>query len=321
MHSSNTKKPIPIACFAAVLFVCGCGSAAGQENAVDVEATVTELGDGFSSGHVDVNGTKLHYVRGGGGPTLLLLHGFPENWSAYSELMPQLAQSFSVIAVDLRGIGRSTATAAGYDAETQAEDIAQLTAALELDDIYVSGHDLGGMVAYAFARRAPERVRGVLLLESPLPGIEPWNELKADPRMWHFGFHQTPNLPEKLLAGREYTYLREGFLTSDRISDAKVRRYARAYEAPDHLRAGLEYYRAFPASEAFLEAERSANDIPFVVAGADSVFGPIGEQIAAGMRAHGCQNVSVETITDSGHYVMDDQPKQVISLIKRNASL
>jgi pimeloyl-ACP methyl ester carboxylesterase len=112
------------------------------------------------------------------------------------------------------------------------------------------------MVAYAFARRAPERVRGVLLLESPLAGIEPWNELKADPGLWHFGFHQTPNLPEELLAGREYIYLRKGFLTSERISDAKVRRYAAAYAAPDHLRAGLEYYRAFPKSEPFLDQQR-----------------------------------------------------------------
>ena len=302
----------------AVVFLYGCDKAAGQEEPLEVEAEVAALGAGFSSERIDVNGTRLHVVRGGSGPNLLLLHGFPENWSAYSELMPQLAERFSVIAVDLRGIGRSTATPEGYDAQTQGEDIAQLAAALELDDIHIVGHDLGGMVGYAFTRRAPERVRSLLLLESPLAGIEPWNELKADPRNWHFGFHQTPNLPEKLIAGREYTYIREGYLTTDRVSDAKVQRYARAYAAPDHLRAGLEFYRAFPASETYLDQQRAALDIPILIAGADKVFGPLGEQIAEGLRTRGCSHVRVETISDSGHYVLDDQPEQVAELIERS---
>lgn len=133
--------------------------------------------------------------------------------------------------------------------------------------------------------------------------------------MWHVGFHQTPNLPEKLLAGREYTYLREGFLTSESISDAKVQRYARAYAAPDHLRAGLEFYRALPASEAFLDQQRGALDTPITIAGADKVFGPLGEQIAEGLRTRGASNVTVKTITESGHYVLDDQPEQVTQLI------
>jgi len=176
------------------------------------------------------------------------------------------------------------------------------------------------MVGYAFARKFPERVRGVLLLEAPLAGIEPWAELKCNPRVWHFGFHQTPNLPEKLLAGREYTYLREGFLTSEKISDADVRRYARAYAAPDHLRAGLGFYRALPQSETQLDALREPTEVPFVIAGADQVFGPLGEAIAAGLRARGANRVQVEVIADSGHYVLDDQPERVAQLIETYAA-
>jgi pimeloyl-ACP methyl ester carboxylesterase len=305
----------------AVAALSACGKAVSQPEPGDADATVRELGAGFRSGRVAVNGTELHYVRGGSGPNLLLLHGFPEDWSAFRHVMPALAENYSVVAVDGRGIGRSTPTERGYDAESQGEDVAQLTEALELNDVYVVGHDLGGTAGYAFAHRYPERVRGALLLEAPLAGIEPWAEIKCDPGVWHFGFHQTPNLAERLLPGREAIYLREGFLTSDKISDADVERYARAYAAPDHLRAGLGAYRAMAQSEVYLDGLRTRVDVPFVVAGADQVFGPLGEAIAGGMRARGCSDVTVETIADSGHYVLDDQPERVLALIEQYAAL
>lgn len=296
-----------------------CGRATGQPEPNDPDPSAAELGSNFSSGRAAVNGTELYYVRGGSGPSLLLLHGFPENWSTFRHLMPQLAKKYTVVAVDARGIGMSTPTAEGYDSETQADDVAQLTEALGLDEVYVVGHDVGGTTGYAFARKYPDRVRGALLLEAPLAGIEPWAQIKCEPSVWHFGFHQTPNLPEKLLAGREFIYLREGFLMSEKISDSDVERYAKAYAAPDHLRAGLGWYRSMAQSETYLDQLRTPVDVPFVVAGADRVFGPLAEDIAAGMRTRGCSDVTVETIADSGHYVLDDQPARVLELIERYA--
>jgi pimeloyl-ACP methyl ester carboxylesterase len=212
------------------------------------DPALAALGRGFISDTMQVNGTTLYYVRGGTGPAVILLHGFPEDWYEYHRVMPLLARHFAVMAVDLRGIGRSTATPDGYDAANMAEDVYQLVEHLHLEHVYVVGHDIGGMVAYAFVRRYPESSRGVMLLDAPIPGVGPWDAVKA--MIWHIQFQQTPDLPEQLIAGREAIYLRH-FLDSDTFSDADVARYARAYAAPEHLRAALEIYRAFPANEKF----------------------------------------------------------------------
>jgi pimeloyl-ACP methyl ester carboxylesterase len=124
-----------------------------------------QLGKGFTSEIETVNGITLHYVRGGEGPALILIHGFPQDWFEYHAVMPQLAKQFTVIAVDLRGVGGSTATAGGYDAANMAEDIYQLVSALKLEHVYVVGHDIGGMVAYAFVRRYPQITRGAMILD------------------------------------------------------------------------------------------------------------------------------------------------------------
>src|ERR1700676_3026850 len=150
--------------------------------------------------------------------------------------MPQLAKQFTVVAVDLRGIGDSAATAGGYDAANMAEDVLQLAEHLHLEHVYVVGHDIGGMVAYAFARRYPETSRGVMMLDIPLPGLGPWDSVKADPIAWHINFQQTPDLPEQLIAGRETIYFRY-FLDKSTFSDADVAHYAKSYAAPEHLRA------------------------------------------------------------------------------------
>jgi len=281
---------------------------------------VAELGGGFRSGFADVNGTRLHYVRGGDGPAVLLLHGFPEDWFAFRDIMPKLAEQFSVVAVDLRGIGRSRATDTGYDAGTLAKDVQQLLEQLAIDDVYVVGHDVGGFVGYVLARRSPDTVRGAMLLESPLPGIGPWAEIERDPRMWHVGFHKTPRLPDRLIAGREFIYLREGFLTGDSFTDEEVRHFARAYAAPDGLNAGLGFYRALDETERVVASLTSPTDDPFVLVGSEEVFAPVNPQFAEAIRASGAPNVTVEAVADSGHYIVDDQPEIVTELIERHAA-
>ena len=291
-----------------------------------VDPTVAKLGKGFVSHTAAVNGTTLHYVRGGTGSAVILLHGFPQNWYEFHKIMPRLAKKFTVIAVDLRGVGRSAATADGYDAANLAKDIHQLTKHLNLARVYVAGHDIGGMVTYAFVRLYPESARGVMILDAPLHGIEPWAELKADPMLWHFGLHQTPNVPEKLIAGRETVYLREAFFNRfarnrEAISDTDITHYANAYNTPEKLRAGLEFYRAFAANEKFSQAQRNALDVSIVLAGGEHAMGKLIPKMAESLRRHGCANVSVEVVKNSGHFVSEEQPEIVAELIERYASL
>jgi pimeloyl-ACP methyl ester carboxylesterase len=206
-----------------------------------------------------------------------------------------------------------------------AADIQQLLERLELERAYIAGHDNGGMIAYTFARLYPNATRGVMILDSPLPGIEPWAEIKANPALWHFGFHQTPDLPERLLAGRQFVYFREFFdrlaVNREAIADPDVAHYARAYSAPNQLRAGLEFYRrAYPSSEKLNAIERGVMGVPIVLAGGDHAMGMVLPRLADSLRQHGCTNVTVEIVKDSGHWVVDEQPDTTAKLIERHAS-
>jgi pimeloyl-ACP methyl ester carboxylesterase len=306
----------------AVFVVAACAVTQGQSALRQlIDPGLATLGGGFVSDTAQVNGTTLHYVRGGTGPAVILLHGFPEDWYAYHRVMPLLAKQFTIVAVDLRGLGDSIPTESGYDAANMAEDIHQLAEHLRLKHVYVVGHDIGGMVAYAFARRYPETSRGVMMLDAPLPGLGPWDVVKASPITWHINFQQTPDLPEQLIAGREAIYLRH-FLDPDTFSDADVARYARAYAAPDHLRAALEIYRAFPVNEKFNAAQQSAIGVTLVLApGENSPFEKLMPSFAEALRDHGCANVKIEVIKNSVHYVVEEQPEAVAQLIERYASL
>jgi pimeloyl-ACP methyl ester carboxylesterase len=168
---------------AAALLVAGIpAGASAQESAKrEIGPAVTQLVKGFVSNTAKVNGTTLHYIRGGSGPAIILLHGFSQDWYEWHRIMPRLARKLTVVAVDLRGIGGSTATPAGYDAANLAEDIHQLTQQLKLERVYVAGHDIGGMVTYAFVRRYPKATRGVMILDVGLPGIEPGRKTKPTP--------------------------------------------------------------------------------------------------------------------------------------------
>ena len=160
-----------------------------------------------------------------------------------------------------------------------------------------------------------------MMLDAPLPGLGPWEEIKASPIAWHISFHQAPGLPERLLAARQAIYFRY-FLDPNSFSDADVAHYAESYAEPEHLRALLEIYRAFPANETFNAAQRSTIDVPLVlVPGENSPFERLTLNIAAALRAHGCANVKVEVVKNSVHYVVEEQPDAVVELIEHYASL
>jgi pimeloyl-ACP methyl ester carboxylesterase len=325
-------KPSRIVAAFSLTLIVGCqtpGTQAPRERpsaARETACTDEAMPAGFVSDTAEVNGTTLHYVAGGQGPALILIHGFPENWSAYARIMPRLASRFRVVAVDLRGIGGSTPSEGGYDAATMAEDVHQLVRTLGLDRPYVVGHDLGGWVAYALVRLHPDAVRGLMILDVPVAGVDPWDEVKADPELWHFRFHSAPGLVEKLVAGREAVYLgyvlRSSVADPRSISDEDIRRYACAYSRPGRMAAAMGMYRAFGPDERFGRERRGRLDVPIVLAAGGAPhrgFAALLPAMAKGLRDAGGRSVTVETIAGSGHYVIDEQPAQVATLIERYA--
>jgi pimeloyl-ACP methyl ester carboxylesterase len=280
----------------------------------------TGLGRDFTSETTNVNGLTLHYVRGGSGPALILIHGFPQDWFEYHAIMPRLAKQFTVIAVDLRGIGGSSATPGSYDAASMAQDVYQLAASLRLQRVYVVGHDIGGMVTYAFVRRFPQMARGAMILDAPLPGLEGWNEVEHDPTMWHAHFMQVPELPEKLIGGRQAEFF-DYFFHFGKFTPAEVAHFVKAYAAPEQLHAVLEMYRALPANAKFNAAQGSRNEVPlFIGVGEKSPFAKLLQSMVNGLRASGFTHVESGVIRGAVHYVVADQPEAVAELIEHHAA-
>jgi pimeloyl-ACP methyl ester carboxylesterase len=170
----------------------------------------TPLPDGFESITVAANGTRLHAVVGGSGEPVLLLHGRPQTWRAWRHLMPALAaHGYRVVAPDLRGTGASDRPPSGYDKDTQTQDMRELLAQLGIHSgVRIVGHDIGGMVAFAYARRHPEEVEHLVLVELALPGLGLEQAMDvASGGLFHFGLFMTEELPELLLEGRESDFL------------------------------------------------------------------------------------------------------------------
>jgi pimeloyl-ACP methyl ester carboxylesterase len=300
------------------LALFACQQANPEASTIDAASTLP----GFKEASVGLPEGKLHYVAGGQGPVLILLHAFPEDWSEWRRVAPLLAGRFTVIMPDLRGLGGSTTTSERFDAEAMAADIAMLMANRGIADAYLVGHDIGGPVAYALARVQPRRVRGVMLIESPLIGMPTWDKIKGSPEMWHVGFHQTANLPEQLLAGREDIYVRhflELFSGGKAPDEADVARYAAAYRAPERLHALLSIYRQFDKEEAFNRAHQEPMGIPITVVGGERVFGPLVDGMVQDLRGWGATHVQGVVVPNAGHYVADEQPEALAALITAKA--
>src|SRR6188472_840269 len=200
----------------------------------------------FSHHTASVNGIQMHYVIGGHGNPVVLLHGWPETWYAWHKVMPDLAKNYTVIAPDLRGIGASSKPPTGYDGKTVAEDIHQLVTQIGFKTIFLVGHDIGTWVAYPYAAAHPTEVKGLVIMEVPPPG--PSFPLQRPP--WWLVFHQTPDVPEALVQGKEMTYLSWFYpnlaYNPAAITQAAINEYVSHYSAPGGMRAGFEYYRAIP---------------------------------------------------------------------------
>jgi pimeloyl-ACP methyl ester carboxylesterase len=304
-----------------LLYVVGCGMLFQHQTQGQMSPIATGLDKDFLSETATVNGITLHYIRGGKGPAVILIHGFPQDWFEYRPIISRLAKQFTVVAVDLRGIGGSTPASDGNDAATMAEDIYQLASVLKLEHVYIVGHDIGGHVAYAFVRRFAQITRGAMILDTPIPGIEGWEEIQGAPFMWHMHFMQVPGLAEKLINGRQAAYLGY-FFQFGKFTPEEIAHYMKAYDADAQLHAAFEMYRAFPANAQFNAAQRGPMPIPlFFGAGDGSPFAKLIPKIAHDLRAHGCTRVETGLIHGAVHYLVEDQPDQVAELIERYAAV
>jgi pimeloyl-ACP methyl ester carboxylesterase len=282
------------------------------------------VGAGFTSETADVGGVTLHYVRGGSGPTMVLLHGFPQDWYEWRAVMPRLATAYTVVAVDLRGVGESDAPADGYDAAGMAADVLSLVERLDLGPVHVVGHDIGGWVAYAYARLHPQQVRSATVLETLIPGTKRFENPDLDVSLWHGEFHMVPGLPEALVIDRQVPYFRYFFDIGTRadgiITEEDVEHYAAAYGDHAHLRAAFEMYRAIPQNISVNQEVRNPIAVPLMLVGGERVFGPALPETAEELRADfGWSAVDVQIVADGQHYLIEERPDEVVALLERHA--
>jgi pimeloyl-ACP methyl ester carboxylesterase len=282
------------------------------------------LGTAFTTSVVPLRDASIQYVSGGSGPAIIFLHGFSQDWYEFGQVMRLLADRYTVLAVDLRGIGKSKATRADYDAETLANDIHELAGQLAMKDPYIVGHDMGGMIAYAYARLYPTETRGIAILDGPLPGTPSTDLMVKLPFLWHFTFHRIPKLPEWLIGGHEYTYFKTTFFRrftkgKQAMSNAVMRHYASAYTTPEQLRAGLGLYRTYRKNRAFMRAHRDELPVPILLLEGDYFSGKPGPTATELTKKFGCHNVTAQGVRGCGHFMAEEQPQVIADLLQNHA--
>jgi pimeloyl-ACP methyl ester carboxylesterase len=275
----------------------------------------------MNHGMADIEpGLRLHCVTAGEGEkTILLIHGFPQTWWEWREVIkPLVAAGYRVVAPDYRGAGNSWRPAGGYDKRTVARDLRVLLREhLGIaTPVTLVGHDIGLMVAYAYAQAYRDEVAELVVVDAPLPGTTVFDALRTDPRVWHFAFHAVRDLPEHLVAGREREYLR--FFFDARTSDPStldLDTFAAAYEQPGAMRAGFELYRAFDQDAEDNRAALAANgklDIPVLAIGGEiSTTGPLMEE----MLREVADDVTGRIIPGTAHWIPEEAPAAFVDAV------
>lgn len=260
----------------------------------------------------EVNGVKLHYLIAGTGDPVVLLHGYAETSQMWRPLFPGLVKNHTVIAPDLRGFGKSAAPETGYTKKELAQDIHALVKSLGYPKIKIVGHDIGLMVAYAYAAQYPAEVDRIVLMDAFLPGVGDWKNVWLLRDLWHFHFYGKTALA--LVKGRERIYL-EHFWNDFAADPAKSvperdrKFYAKAYAQPGHMKAGFEVFRAFEKdADDFAGFAKTKLSIPMLVLSGEKAGGTFlieqGKLVAV--------NVEGVIVTGSGHWLMEEAPGQVI---------
>jgi len=266
--------------------------------------------NGFTHQYAMVNGVKIHYVIGGKGEPLLLVHGFGQNWYMWNRLLPELSQHFTVIAPDLRGVGESGKPADGYDKKNMAVDMHELMTKLGYQHINLAGHDIGMIVAYAYAAQFPGDVKKIAFMDALLPGIEPvYSQIKA--QAWWFGFFAQPHAGE-IVSGKVGLFFADfwpplGYQKSA-FTQAEKNEFIRAYSVPGATTGAFHWFGEF-SHDAIDDVEFMKNKLPMplLAMGSEHFAGSF---LAAHSRLV-ANDVHEVIINDSGHWVVQEQTAQV----------
>jgi pimeloyl-ACP methyl ester carboxylesterase len=264
----------------------------------------------IASRTADVGGVRLHYLTAGHGTPLILLHGYAETSLMWRPIIPVLAERFTVIAPDLPGIGDSDIPADGLDMKSAAVRIHGLAQSLGVQKAEVVGHDIGLMVAYAYATQFPAEVTKLVLMDAFLPGVPGWEPVYNNPNIWHFRFNGPT--PEALVKGRERTYFDYFWndFAADKnhsIPEADRKAYAAAYARPGRMHAGWEYFVSFlQAAKDFSQLSQTKLTMPVLTIGGDK---SLGEALGQQAQLVGT-DVTVIVLKNTGHWVLEERPKE-----------
>jgi len=278
-------------------------------------AQAKPVGGAIESRFAEVEGLRLHYLTAGKGPAVILLHGYTQTGRMWRPLFPKLTDKFTVIAPDLPGIGDSGIPKDGFDMKTAAIRVHALAKSLGITKARVVGHDIGLMVAYAYAAQFPAEVEKLVVMDAFLPGIPGWELAYNNPNMWHFRFNGPT--PEALVKGREAIYFAYFWndLAADKthsLPEADRQAYVAAYSRPGRMHAGWAYFAAWPdTANAFAEMAKAQLTMPVLsIAGERAsavILGPQMKRVAT--------NVTVIELKGTGHWLMEERPKETVDAL------
>ncbi|MFZ3339458.1 MAG: alpha/beta hydrolase [Terriglobales bacterium] len=258
----------------------------------------------------EVDGVKLHYLTAGHGPAVILLHGYTQTSRMWRPLIPKLAEKFTVIAPDLPGIGDSAIPKDGLDMKNAAIRIHALAKSLGVTKARVVGHDIGLMVAYAYAAQFPAETEKLVVMDAFLPGVAGWEAVYNNPGIWHFRFNGPT--PEALVKGREriyFDYFWNDFAADKRhsIPEADRAAYTAAYARPRRMHAGWQYFVSFQqAAQDFAELSKTKLTMPVLAIGGEKANGQVlGEQMKIVAA-----NAKMIVFKNTGHWVLEENPKE-----------
>jgi pimeloyl-ACP methyl ester carboxylesterase len=261
---------------------------------------------------------NVRAAGGRGGPAVVLLHGWPQDSTAYDAVMAAMGEGVRCFALDLPGIGGSHGKPPSGEKRRLAAVVRAAVAELGLQEVTLVGHDVGGMVAYAYLRAFPGELARAAILDVAIPGLDPWPQVVRDPRIWHFAFHAVPELPERLVDGhqaRYFDYFFDAIAGPNGVSPQARRRYAEAYERPEALSAGFDWYRAFE-TDARWNAATFGEPVttPVLYLRGDAEAGPM-DAYLEGLRAAGLARVEGAVLADCGHFSPDEQPQALAAAL------
>jgi len=289
-----------------LLFLCACFALTASAD--DFEKT-------FSSRNADVDGMTIHYMTGGHGTPLVLLHGYAETSRMWKPIMPLLAERFTLIVPDLPGIGDSSIPATGIDMKTSAIRIHALVRSLSSGKAMVVGHDIGLMVAYAYATQFPDEVQKLVLMDAFLPGVGDWEVVFNNPALWHFRFYGPT--PEALVNGRERTYFEHFWndFAADKthsIPESERQAYTAAYSRPGRMAAGFAYFSSFvDTAKDFAVLSKTRLTIPVLTVGGEK---SLGEFQGAQLKLV-ASDVTVVVLKDAGHWILEERPQETTAAL------